>query len=119
MEVTMEEIAEVAHEANRAYCLAIGDDSQLPWADAPQWQRDSCLNGVRSRHANPGMSDEEGHVSWLRFMEKEGWKYGPVKNPETKEHPYFVPYADLSKYQRAKDAIFRGVVMTLFYLGRR
>jgi len=32
-----EQIARVTREVNRAYCLALGDDSQLPWNDAPQW----------------------------------------------------------------------------------
>ena len=27
--------------------------------------------------------------------EADGWKYGPVKDPEKKEHPCFVPYDDL------------------------
>ena len=31
------EIARIAHEANRAYCQSIGDDSQPNWAEAGLW----------------------------------------------------------------------------------
>lgn len=34
----VEQIARMAHEANRAYCQALGDDSQPAWEDAPEWQ---------------------------------------------------------------------------------
>ena len=33
-----------------------------------------------------------------------------MKNPETKEHPCFVPYDELPEAQKAKDAIFGAVV---------
>lgn len=42
-----EQIARVAHEVNRAYCKALGDDSQEVWELAPQWQRDSAIVGVK------------------------------------------------------------------------
>jgi len=42
----IEACARAAHEANRAYCLAIGDVSQTSWDDAPEWQRSSARNGV-------------------------------------------------------------------------
>jgi hypothetical protein len=45
-EMKVEEIAKVAHEVNRAYCQAIGDNSQPTWEEAPGWQRDSAINGV-------------------------------------------------------------------------
>jgi hypothetical protein len=41
------DIARVCHEVNRAYCTSLGDESQLPWDSAPQWQKDSAINGVR------------------------------------------------------------------------
>jgi len=35
----IEGIAKICYEANRAYCQEIGDDSFVPWEDAPGWQR--------------------------------------------------------------------------------
>jgi hypothetical protein len=39
-------IAQVCHEANRAWCEVNGDTSQKPWNEAEQWQRDSAIKGV-------------------------------------------------------------------------
>jgi hypothetical protein len=44
--VVMSACARAAHEANRAYCGALGDWSQPSWDAAPQWQKDSARNGV-------------------------------------------------------------------------
>ncbi len=49
--MTPEQIARVAHEVNRAYCQALGDNSQPAWEDAPQWQRDSAMLGVKPYNA--------------------------------------------------------------------
>lgn len=106
------DIAKVAHEANRAYCTAIGDDSQPPWEHAPQWQRDSAVEGVRA-HINSDLSPEQSHEAWLEHKRADGWSYGPVKDAELKQHPCFVPYAQLPVEQRAKDYIFAGVVRAL------
>ena len=35
-EKKIEACARAAHEANRAYCIAIGDTSQPSWDDAPE-----------------------------------------------------------------------------------
>jgi hypothetical protein len=106
------EIARVAHEVNRAYCQALGDHSQPAWEDAPQWQRDSAMLGV-ALHTSKNVGPEASHESWMAQKLAEGWKYGPVKKPECKEHPCIVPFADLPREQQAKDFIFRGVVHAL------
>lgn len=110
---TNEEIARVAHEANRAYCETLGDDSQPFWEDAPQWQRDSALAGVEFHAGHPDAKPEDSHNSWLAEKKKDGWKYGDVKDPEKKEHPCFVPYEDLPVEQQKKDSLFIGVVRAL------
>lgn len=106
-------IAKVCHEVNRAYCEALGDHSQLPWEQAPVWQRQSCVNGVLHHLANPDTSPEESHAVWLKEKLDAGWKYGPLKNETTKEHPCCVPYAELSESSKAKDFIFRAIVREL------
>jgi hypothetical protein len=103
-------IAKVCHEANRAYCATLGDHSQPSWEDAPDWQRSSALNGVQFHISNPNAGDAASHESWLGEKEAAGWKYGPVKNPETKEHPCFVPFDQLPPEQQAKDRLFRSIV---------
>lgn len=111
--MTVEQIAKVAHEMNRAYCQSIGDNSQPTWEDAPHWQKSSAIAGVKMHINNPNATPEDSHKSWLKQKEEEGWKYGPVKNGETKEHPCFVPYNELPESQRAKDYIFRQTVHSL------
>lgn len=107
-------IAKVCHEANRAYCLAMGDDSQPAWEDAPEWQRKSAISGVQFHHANPDAGPDASHANWLIDKERDGWKYGPVKDPVKKEHPCFVPYELLPVEQRAKDYIFRAICHASF-----
>lgn len=104
----IEACARAAHEANRAYCIAIGDTSQPSWEEAPDWQKSSACNGVEGALA--GSTPEQSHASWLEEKTRTGWKYGPVKDPEKKEHPCFVAYEDLPLAQRAKDVIFVRVV---------
>lgn len=111
--MTPEQIARVAHEVNRAYCQALGDDSQPAWEDAPEWQRSSAINGVNFHITNPDAGPDHSHNVWLAEKQATGWKYGPVKDPEKKEHPCFVPYAELPTEQKAKDYLFRGVVHAL------
>lgn len=108
-----EAIAKVCHEANRAYCETIGDNSQPAWEDAPAWQRGSAIKGVEFCITHPDAPPSANHDNWLAVKEAEGWKYGPVKDPEKKEHPCFVPYDQLPVEQQKKDALFRAVVAAL------
>ncbi len=111
-------IAQVCHEANRAYCLTIGDSSQPEWEDAPGWQKDSAVNGVNAHWAvleeGKQPNPRESHENWLREKTAAGWKYGSVKDPDKKEHPCFVPYDDLPSEQKMKDYIFVGVVKSFW-----
>lgn len=107
--LTREQVARVCHEANRAYCSSIGDDSQPPWEDAPEWQKESAVNGVGGGAATP----EQSHEGWLKEKVEAGWVYGPTKNADAKEHPCILPYADLPKEQKLKDSLFLAIVKTL------
>lgn len=109
----VEQIAKVCHEANRAYCESIGDNSQPTWENAPDWQKKSAVTGVQYHLDNPNSKPEDSHNSWLKEKEADGWKYGEVKNPETKEHPCYVPYEQLPVEQQKKDYLFLGVVRAL------
>lgn len=106
----IEAAARAAHEANRAWCIAMGDTSQPSWDEAPEWQRSSAIKGVELILAHPDTTPEQSHEGWLKEKADTGWKYGPVKDVEKKEHPCFVPYDQLPAAQRAKDHIFGAVV---------
>lgn len=107
------EIARICHEVNRAYCQALGDHSQLSWENAPQWQRDSALLGVALHQEKPHAGPQASHESWMAEKLASGWKYGPVKDPDLKEHPCLVPFDELPREQQAKDFLFRAVVHSL------
>jgi hypothetical protein len=100
--------AQICHEANRAYCLTLGDDTQQPWANAPEWQRTSAVNGVLNA-MKPETKPSDSHESWLREKQATGWTYGPVKDETAKTHPCCVPYDELPAEQRVKDVLFLNV----------
>lgn len=111
--MTNEQIAKVSHNINRAYCQSIGDDSQPTWEDAAEWQKKSAILGVQFHKDNPDASPSASHEAWLEEKRKDGWKYGPVKDPVKKEHPCFLPYDGLPVRQKSKDYLFREVVHQL------
>jgi len=106
-------IARVAHEVNKAYCESIGDKSQPLWEEAPDWQKQSAINGVVFNQNNPDAPPSASHLSWLAEKERDGWSYGEIKDPEKKKHPCFVPYDDLPVEQKTKDYLFKQVVASL------
>lgn len=104
-----QEIARLAHEVNRAYCVAIGDDTQPRWENAPDWQKASALTGV-DMHLAGDHDAKASHEAWMEQKIADGWVWGPEKDPERKEHPCLLPYAGLDFEQQVKDHLFRGVV---------
>lgn len=106
-------IAKVCHQANKAHCENSGDKSQVDWEDAPDWQKESAMKGVRFAMQNPEAPASSQHDAWSADKLADGWKYGPTKNPETKEHPCLVPFTDLPPFQQAKDKLFKAVVAAL------
>lgn len=110
IERTMETIGRVCHEANRAYCVTLGDYSVPPWDAAPDWQKDTVKLGVAFHLNNWEATPERSHESWLAEKARTGWTFGPIKDEEKKEHPCFVPYAALPVEQKMKDYIFSHIV---------
>lgn len=103
-------IARVCHEANRALSRAFGDDSHPAWEDAPLWQIESAIHGVRYALDNPGATAEDQHNAWWSKKMLDGWVAGPKKDPVAKTHPCMLPYSQLPPEQRAKDEIFLAIV---------
>lgn len=105
----VEDIAKVCHNVNKAYCESNGDMSQPLWEDAPDWQRESAIQGVNF-HLENDVTPEMSHENWLKGKVEQGWVYGKTKDPELKTHPCIMRYDELPKYQRTKDLLFKSVV---------
>lgn len=112
----LEEAARIAHEVNRAYCQAIGDNSQVPWENAPEWQRQSAFMGAQGIAVGQIVTPGDSHRSWLAEKERDGWAWGPKKNPDLKQHPCMVPFEDLPAEQQVKDHLFLATVKTVLGL---
>jgi hypothetical protein len=100
----VEKCAEAAHEMNRLFCEAHGDFLQDNWGNAPAWQRESAIRGVDI--ALSGATPFDQHNAWCKDKLENGWKFGPVKDPDKKEHPCLVDYNKLPKHQKLKDYLF-------------
>jgi hypothetical protein len=106
-------IAAVCHEANRMYCLTIGDTSQPDWMQAPEWQRSSAITGVEKIATGATTRPEQSHESWYAEKDANGWVYGDAKDAEAKTHPCMVPFAALSPEQQMKDKLFFAIASAL------
>lgn len=67
----------------------------------------SILDGVYFVLDNPNCTPEQQHNNWVHFKRADGWRYGPEKDFERKEHPCLVPYSELPDVQQRKDTVFR------------
>lgn len=112
-ELTVSEIeacAHAAHEANRAYCRMLGDYSHATWDSAPEWQKASARAGVLNIARNNITTPEQSHEGWMNHKLANGWRYGPVKDADKREHPCLVPWNELPAEQQVKDILFTTVV---------
>jgi hypothetical protein len=120
----LKRIAFVAHETNRKFCQSIGDYSQLQWCFAPTWQKHAAMHGVQSQleslsKTGECLSPSDSHADWMRNKLADGWKYGPVKDVEIKEHPCLMPYNQLPFEERIKDHLFTGIVEAFYWAERK
>lgn len=115
--MNIEQVARVCHETNESYCHSIGDHSQKSWDEAEEWQRQSAIKGVQFSLSNPTAPASAQHDAWLSDKERDGWKFGSVKDPAKKEHPCMVPYDELPIEQRVKDHLFKAVVRAFIDAG--
>jgi len=109
----IEDIAMIAHEANRAYCESVGDATQVAWTEAEGWQKESSIAGVRFLQTNTSATPAQTHESWMQEKWDIGWRWGDFKDVERKLHPCMVSYDRLPEFQRVKDVLYAGVVRAL------
>jgi hypothetical protein len=110
-------IARMCHEVNRSWCILNHDYSQPVWEDAPDWQKNSAIDGVKFHLANPDAKASASHDNWMKDKLEAGWEWGEIKDPNSKPptHPCIVPFEDLPNVQQIKDKLFRATVHAIVY----
>ncbi len=111
--LTVKHLSIICHEVIRLFCAAIGDNSQPPWNEAPDWQKASSITGIRWRLDNPQAPKSGAHDSWMATKIADGWVYGEVKDTEKKTHPCIVPFELLPPEQQVKDSLFCCIIDAL------
>lgn len=107
------QIAQVCHEANKAWCESNLDSSQKSWSEAEEWQKQSAINGVKFRLDNPDAKEDSQHNAWMEEKINDGWTYDVVKDAQKKTHPCLVPFNLLPMVQQKKDKLFCAIVDSL------
>jgi hypothetical protein len=114
MSFTDEQIAQIAHEANRAL-QQILDSAGVPvaasWDQFPEEERAGVIAGAKV--ARYGAPPAALHDAWMREKLAAGWTYGEVKDTKAKTHPSLVPFDSLPPEEQAKDYLFSGVCVAL------
>ena len=60
------------------------------------------------------------HENWARQRIADGWRYGPERDDERKEHPNLVPYEELSEADKEYDrSTAMETIKTILVLGYR
>ena len=111
MPMVPEHMAQVVHEAMRAYVRLTGGTPQLPWLEAGDQQ--STIDGVKFVLANPKAGDAGQLDAWMNAKLLDGWMWGETLDRAAKRHPNLIPFDELPPTEQAKDRLFRAVVNAL------
>jgi hypothetical protein len=107
----VERVAEVVHEANRAWDNVRGVAPGPPWEQAEDWQRQAAEKDVRLTLA--GAPPSQLHEAWRQRKLAQGWKPGAVKDREAKTDPMLVPFIDLSGEDQRTPALAAAITRAL------
>ncbi|MEM7768331.1 MAG: RyR domain-containing protein [Pseudomonadota bacterium] len=112
-EARVEAIAQVVHEAVRAWQGANGQKPSPTWKRAPDWMHSSTIESVQFTLDHPDAPHSAQHDQWMEQKRSAGWVFGPKKDERKKTHPMLVPYDELPDFEKRKDALFKAVVLAL------
>lgn len=60
------------------------------------------------------------HEVWAQQRLDDGWRYGPHRDDQSKEHPGLVPYEELSESEKDYDRVVaQQVIKTILAMGFR
>jgi len=108
----MENIAKAIYEATRLEAIW-SKRSIIPekWEDRDETFRNQMVEIVTQYLSMEKLpTPEQAHNSWMESYFKMGWKYGKERDAVKKTHPDLVPFDELPRDERDKDAIFLALV---------
>ena len=111
--IDLEPIAQVVHDAIRAWSAVHGQHAIPRWADAPDWMQASTLRSVAFVLDYPDASAGDQHRQWMAQRLEEGWVFGEVRDEDAKTHPMLVPFEDLPDFEIKKDLLVAAIVKAL------
>lgn len=109
----LDAIAQVVHEALRAWSMTRGQAEMPGWNDAPEWMKFSSRESVQFVLDNPDAGPGAQHDQWMQQRRSAGWTYGPERHEARKTHPMLIPFEDLPDFEKKKDALVCAIVTTL------
>lgn len=114
MKLTIEQIAEYAHELNRAWCDITGESEKPSWTSVSNEIKQSSVHGVKHILSKTELpTPEEMWLEWKSYKLKAGWEKGAY-SVENKTHPNLVDsYDELNEIDQMKDRIFIEAVRVL------
>lgn len=105
-------LAEIAHYLNQIYCEGLGEEVKPGGGGAEDYAiMKSITDGIRFCEENQQASPKQMHNNWMAHKIKEGWVLGEEKDSKKKTHPSLRPYDELPKSERAKDKLFKELVL--------
>ena len=108
MSTLTERRAEFVYEGARIAAIAAkAPIVPVSWAEREEDFRVQFLGVIeRQCGAQRSTSPEELHGSWMQAYLGMGWVFGEKYDREKRVHPDLVPYAQLGRLERDKDAVF-------------
>lgn len=95
-------IATIRHATWVGYQIA----NNLEYNEVPsKEQLTSLIQATANQLLKPDLTPERNHNNWWRYKEAQGWKWGPKKDTDKKEHPDMICYEDLPEVERKKDEL--------------
>lgn len=106
-----ETIARTAIEAIGA--LEATDVPVAPWTETDEDLKAAYMNTVAFYRKFKELTPKQVHDSFVAQATEDGWKVGPVNDPEKKENPLLVPYEELPSSHVLRDKVFYAVTRSL------
>jgi hypothetical protein len=119
--IDLEFIAEKIYEAARLEA-SWSNRSIVPelWDQRDEAFRRQFVNVISEYFRRETLpTPQEAHDSWMQSYLQMGWRYGEKRDPVAKTHPDLVPFDQLPKDERDKDAIFLAFVWLAKQLKKR